>query len=97
MAIKASKLKGKSGQVQVVFNGRTVAKKAVFIDSDNFFVEEDFNLKAGRVGQNKLVVSLTTFDNEENKANNEATSYIEVIDGKRRLRFGQTPGTQTLV
>jgi hypothetical protein len=85
--VKAAKLTGKQANVQVLLNGSTILQKSVFIDKENFFYEADVVAKAQKLGQNKVEVRLTTFDNEKNTANNLYTLYIEVIDGKKKVNI----------
>ena len=83
--VKATKLAGKQANMQVLLNGSTILQKSVFIDKENFFYEADVVAKAQKLGQNKVEVRLTTFDNEKNKGNNAYTLYVDVIDGKKKV------------
>ena len=83
--VKATKLAGKQANMQVLLNGSTILQKSIFIDKENFFYEADVVAKAQKLGQNKVEVRLTTFDNEKNKGNNAYTLYVDVIDGKKKV------------
>ena len=83
--VKATKLAGKQANMQVLLNGSTILQKSVFIDKENFFYEAGVVAKAQKLGQNKVEVRLTTFDNEKNKGNNAYTLYVDVIDGKKKV------------
>jgi len=83
--VKATKLAGKQANMQVLLNGSTILQKSIFIDKENFFYEADVVAKAQKLGQNKVEVRLTTFDNEKNKGNNTYTLYVDVIDGKKKV------------
>lgn len=83
--VKATKLAGKQANMQVLLNGSTILQKSVFIDKENFFYEVDVVAKAQKLGQNKVEVRLTTFDNEKNTGNNIYTLYVDVIDGKKKV------------
>jgi hypothetical protein len=85
--VKAAKLIGKQANMQVLLNGSVISQKSIFIDKDNFYYELDVVAKAQKLGQNKVEVRLTTFDNEKNTANNLYTLYIEVIDGKKKVNI----------
>jgi hypothetical protein len=85
--VKAAKLIGKQANMQVLLNGSVISQKSIFIDKDNFYYELDVVAKAQKLGQNKVDVRLTTFDNEKNTANNLYTLYIEVIDGKKKVNI----------
>lgn len=83
--VKASKLSGKQANMQVLLNGKTLTQKSVIISKDAFYQEIDVVAQAGKIGQNKVEIRLTTFDNENNKANNAYTFYVDVIDGKKKV------------
>jgi len=83
--VKATKLAGKQANMQVLLNGSTILQKSVYIDKENFFYEADVVAKAQKLGQNKVEVRLTTFDNEKNKGNNVYILYVDVIDGKKKV------------
>jgi hypothetical protein len=83
--IKASKLAGKQANMQVLLNGKVISQKAVNIAKDNYFYEVDVLAKANKLGQNKVEIRLTTFDNEKNIQNNAYTLYVDVIDGKKKV------------
>ena len=83
--VKATKLAGKQANMQVLLNGSTILQKSIFIDKENFFYEADVVAKAQKLGQNKVEVRLTTFDNEKNKGNNAYILYVDVIDGKKKV------------
>jgi len=83
--VKATKLAGKQSNMQVLINGSTILQKSVYIDKENFFYEADVVAKAQKLGQNKVEVRLTTFDNEKNKGNNVYILYVDVIDGKKKV------------
>lgn len=82
---KATKLKGKQANLQVYNNGELIQQKTLNLNSDNVFLETDVISTAKKLGQNKLDVRVTTFDNEDNKQNNSYTFYIDVIDGKKKV------------
>jgi len=83
--VKATKLIGKQANMLVLLNGNTILQKSIFIDKKNFFYEADVVAKAQKLGQNKVEVRLTTFDNEKNIGNNVYTLYVDVIDGKKKV------------
>ena len=83
--VKANKLSGKQANMQVLLNGKTLAQKSIVISKDAFYQEIDLVAQAAKIGQNKVEVRLTTFDNEHNKANNAYTFYVDVIDGKKKV------------
>ena len=83
--VKATKLAGKQANMQVLLNGSTILQKSICIDKENFFYEADVVAKAQKLGQNKVEVRLTNFDNEKNKGNNAYTLYVDVIDGKKKV------------
>lgn len=83
--VKASKLKGKQANMQVLLNGRTIQQKSLIISKEAFYFETDVIAKAQKLGQNKVEVRLTTFENEKNKENNTYIFYVEVIDGKKKV------------
>jgi hypothetical protein len=83
--IKADKLKGKQVNMQILLNGNTLEQKSIVISKDAFFTEVDVIAKAAKLGQNKVEIRLSTFDNEKNKSNNVRTFYVDVIDGKKKV------------
>jgi hypothetical protein len=83
--VKATKLAGKQANMQVLLNGKTIEQKNIIISKDAFFYEVDVVAKAQRLGQNKVDIRLTTFDNEKNKINNAYMFYVDVIDGKKKV------------
>jgi hypothetical protein len=82
---KATKLKGNQANLQVYINGQLIQQKMLNLTTDNVFLETDVVATAKKLGQNKLDVRVTTFDNEKNKQNNNYTFYIDVIDGKKKV------------
>jgi hypothetical protein len=85
--LKADKLKDKDATIQILINGSEVKRKDVFLSSNQFFKEVDFNLEATKIGVNRIDVKLTIFDQEKNRKNNSAVFYIDVIDGKRKVQI----------
>ncbi len=83
--LKASKLAGKQANMQVLLNGNTLTQKSVVISKDAFYQEIDVVARASKLGQNKVEIRLTTFDNENNTSNNAYTFYVDVIDGKKKV------------
>lgn len=83
--VKANKLRGKQVNMQVLLNGNMLTQKSLRISKESFYQEIDVVAKAGKVGQNKVEIRLTAFDNEKNKANNGYTFYVDVIDGKKKV------------
>jgi hypothetical protein len=85
--LKADKLKGENASVQISMNGNEVERKKIFLSTDQFYKEIDFDLDAIKVGTNRIDVKLTVFDEEKNTKNNFFTFYIDVIDGKRKVQI----------
>jgi len=83
--VKANKLIGKQTNMQVLLNGKTLQQKNINITKDAFYQEVDVVARAAKIGQNKVDIRLTTFDNENNKVNNAYTFYVDVIDGKKKV------------
>jgi len=83
--VKGIKLAGKQANLQVLLNGKTIEQKSLIIDKDDYYYETDVVAKAQRLGQNKVEVRLSAFDNEKNKANNSYTFYVDIIDGKKKV------------
>lgn len=83
--VRASKLAGKQANMQVLLNGNVIQQKSIFIDKDAYFYELDVTAKASKLGQNKIEVRLSTFENEKNKANNAYIFFVDVIDGKKKV------------
>ena len=85
--LKATKLNGKAGEIQLLQNGQLVETKSINISSPDFYYETDFKITASKVGQTKLEVRITTFDNEMNTSNNRQVVYVDVIDGKKKVEI----------
>ncbi len=83
--LKANKLQGNQVNMQVLLNGNMLTQKSISISKESYYQEIDVVAKAGKIGQNKVEIRLTTFDNENNKANNAYTFYVDVIDGKKKV------------
>ena len=83
--LKANKLQDKQVNMQVLLNGNMLTQKSISISKESFYQEIDVVAKAGKIGQNKIEIRLTAFDNENNKANNAYTFYVDVIDGKKKV------------
>ena len=85
VVVNAQKLKGKLANLQVQLNGATISQKQIVISKESYFEEVDVVAKANKLGQNKVDVRLTVYDNEKNKSNNAYSFYIDVIDGKKKV------------
>lgn len=83
--IKGSKLEGSRANLTVSLNDRVVHQKNIVISKEDYFEEVDVTAIAEKVGQSKVVISLTAFDNEKNKDNNNFTFFVDVIDGKKKV------------
>ena len=87
LELKADKLREKNATVQILVNGKEVQRKEIYVSSNQFFKEIDFELKATKIGINRIDVKLTVFDQEKNSKNNSTAFYIDVIDGKRKVQI----------
>ena len=87
LELKADKLREKNATVQILVNGKEVQRKEIYVSSNQFFKEIDFELKATKIGINRIDVKLTVFDQEKNSKNNSSAFYIDVIDGKRKVEI----------
>ena len=83
--VKASKLQGKAGVLQLFKNGALIKKETISIGNSNFFYETDITTKAEKIGQNKMEVRLSIFENEKNISNNQQTFYVDVVDSKKKI------------
>ena len=82
LELKADKLRNKNATVQILVNGKEVQRKEIYLSSNKFFKELDFELQATKVGINRIDVKLTVFDQEKNSKNNSMVFYIDVINVK---------------
>ncbi|MGB1037389.1 MAG: hypothetical protein ACPGYY_02000 [Bacteroidia bacterium] len=85
--IKGSKLEGSRANLNVSLNNRVVLQRNIVISKEDYFEEIDVKAIADKVGQSKVVISLSTFDNERNKENNSFTFFVDVIDGKKKVEI----------
>jgi hypothetical protein len=85
--IMASQLFGRQGNVSVLLNGKVVDQKSISIDKASYFVELEYLLSAGKLGQNRVDVVLSKFTEEQNIVNNKQSFYVEVIDSKKLVEI----------
>lgn len=85
VGIRASKLQGKSGKLDILQGGRVLASQAFQITSNAFGREFNFVLKADKAGIQQYTVVLTSFDGEITYENNKRSFYIEVLEDREKI------------
>lgn len=83
--VKASKLKGRSGKVEILKAGRVVGSQAFSINTENFGKEFNFTLKADQAGLQSYTVAVTTFEGELITKNNSRSFFIDVIENREKI------------
>lgn len=83
--IKAGKLKGRSGKVDIIKGGRVLGSQPLFINSDNFSKEYNFTLKADQAGVQQYAVVVSTFEGETVTSNNSRSFFIDVLENREKI------------
>lgn len=90
--IEARSLKGQRSRVSVTHNGKEVAAKEITINSDPYFEEVPFSLKADRPGMQRYTVEVRALSDEATSVNNTQDIYIDVLDARQKvLLLGASP------
>lgn len=83
--IVAVKQKGKSIRCILRENGNTIKEEVVLIDADNFVKEIVFEAEAKQKGVVKYTVSLESEFAERSKANNQASTFVNILDNSGEI------------
>lgn len=85
VSVKAKKLKGKQSNIQIFDNGKLIKSQQITINSDDFYKNYNFEIKANKLGFQKLKIKLKEIKGEENLKNNYKQIITEVIDSKQKI------------
>ncbi len=85
ITVRASRLQGRSRQLTVQHNGRTLFAKAITYTDNDFTATETVLLEAGQAGVQQYVVQIAVADGESSVRNNRYEVPIEVIDGRQKI------------
>ena len=83
--IGADKLKGKSSNVKISADGKTLFSQTVSFSDDRFDITIPVMLDADKPGTRKYTVTVDAVDGEYTDQNNSFPFYVEVIDGRRKI------------
>lgn len=87
--ISAQDLKGERGNLTLSTinrgNSNRIAQKAISIDKSDYFSTQTFRIEAKEAGVIRYRVALPTIPGEDNKANNFADFYVEVIESRQKI------------
>ena len=64
---------------------KLIHEENIRIDSDNFFTTRSVTLDLSTAGLAEYVVSVSSLNSEQNKANNRKTIYIDVLDARQNI------------
>lgn len=83
--IGADKLKGKSANVKITSDGKTLFSQTVAVNDERYDISIPVTLDADKPGTRKYLVSIDPVDGEHTRQNNTYPFYVEVIDGRRKI------------
>lgn len=83
--LRAAKLQGNKALVTLSRDGQQIGQEEWEIADQSEVRELIFQAEADRVGLNRYTVSVTVFDEEINRLNNTAETFIEVLDNRTRV------------
>lgn len=83
--VDAKGLKGQTPKLHIHLNGKKVESESWSIDKNHDFAIFRFKLKADKSGMAKIRISSPSLPGETISTNNYATSYIEVLESKRKV------------
>ena len=83
--VDAKGLKGQTPNLHIHLNGKKVDTKAWPIERNHDFAVFRFNLKAEEAGMAKIKISCPAVPGETINSNNYTTTYIEVLESKRKV------------
>ena len=82
-----SKADGKTTNLSVLKDDKTVYEKSITIYGDQYFQQETIRLKAEASGMNNYSVLLENLPNEDNTINNQSDFTINVTSQKQKILF----------
>ena len=83
--VNAVDLKGKSVNLTISQNGKTLKSENISINSENFSKSYNYTMDALQPGIQKYIVSLTVLEEDKNKQNNTQSFVIDVIDNREKV------------
>ena len=83
--INAEKLPGKKAVLKVSAFGKTLEQKSFLIRGNTFSKTFRILIPATEKGKHRVILSLTTFDNELNKQNNRKSIFVNVLDSRQKI------------
>lgn len=83
--ISAKKLANRKATLNVSKGSKTIHSSIVEIKNESAFFEIPLMLEADQIGLQHYKVSLTQFDEEQNKQNNIRDVFIDVLDSRQKI------------
>ena len=77
-------IEGQDVQVLVFQNGKLIAKEKKN-SGTSALLDFDFEIEASQNGMQRVDVSVEVLGQEQNKKNNRASAYVEVVEGKKKV------------
>ncbi len=87
VSVSANGCAGSTSQINVFENGKSVFKKEININSDNFRLDIPVTLQAQKTGTIKYLITVSDVKREITLKNNSRTIFPEILDGKQKILF----------
>ena len=85
--LKSTGLANKQAKLKIYQNGVALNEQQISISRDREFRELKFNIKANKLGANKIEIKLESPVEDQNAANNQFVFYVDVIESRKKVEL----------